>query len=49
MANGSRFKETDLDEEKSKEIYRNEEKKNFTDNWYLNKDNWGKRKTIPSC
>jgi hypothetical protein len=45
MANGSRFKETDLDEEKSKEIYRNEEKKNFTDNWYLNKDNWGKRKT----
>jgi len=45
MAKGTGFKEEDLDEEKAKEIYRVEKNNNFSDNWYLNKDNWSKRKT----
>jgi hypothetical protein len=45
MANGSNFKEEDLDEEISKEIYRNEAADDFSNNWYLNKDNWSKKKT----
>lgn len=45
MANGSSFKEADLDEEKLREIYRNEEINNFSNNSYLDKNTWSNKKT----